>query len=414
MSTAAQRLADLVRDEGRRVLATLVRTTGSLTVAEDAVADAVETALRRWPVTGVPDEPRAWLTTVARNKALDSLRREAARTGKEADAVEIAALRAPDGPPEPSAVRDDLLRLVFTCCHPALQEQAQVALALRTLCGLGTPDVARLLVLPEGTVAKRLTRAKQKIAVAGIPYRIPDAEDLPTRLAAVATVVHLLFTAGHSGGATLVRPQLCDEAIRLGRLLVELMPDESSLQGLLALMLLTDARRSTRTDAEGRLLTLAEQDRSRWDEVAISEGIALVQGALRRSRLAAGRFELQAAIAACHAQAPTFGETDWADVVALYDALLVVEDTPVVRLNRAVAVGELDGPTAGLAELDAVPGMERWHLWHACRAELLARTGRSRLAIESWTAALECNPSPPEEEFIRARLATAGAYGEGA
>ncbi|MPQ98507.1 sigma-70 family RNA polymerase sigma factor [Modestobacter sp. I12A-02628] len=402
---AAQRLADVVRDEGRRVLATLARTTGSLTVAEDAVADAVETALRRWPVTGVPDEPRAWLTTVARNKALDTLRREAARVGKEADAVEVAALNAPEGPPEASVVRDDLLRLVFTCCHPALQVEAQVALALRTVCGLATADVARLLVLPEATVAKRLTRAKQKIAVAGIPYRVPDAEDLPARLTAVATVVHLVFTAGHSGGETLVRPQLCDEALRLARLLVELMPDESSLQGLLALMLLTDARRATRTDADGRLLTLAEQDRSRWDADAIAEGARLVEAALRRSRLGAGRFELQAAIAACHACAPSLEQTDWADVVALYDALLRVEDTPVVRLNRAVAVGELAGPAAGLAALEAVGGLGRLHLWHACRAELLARLDRRGEAVAAWQQALDCRPSPPEEDFIRRRLA---------
>ena len=411
MSTAAQRLADVVRDEGRRVLATLVRTTGSLTVAEDAVADAVEVALRRWPETGVPDEPRAWLTTVARNKALDMLRRETARTRKEADAADLAASTAPDEPPEPSVVRDDLLRLVFTCCHPALRPEAQVALALRTLCGLATADVARLLLVPEATAAKRLTRAKQKIAVAAIPYRVPEAEDLPDRVGTVATVVHLLFTAGHSGGETVVRPQLCDEAIRLGRLLVDLLPDEAQLQGLLALMLLTDARRATRTDGHGRLLTLAEQDRSRWDHDAIAEGQALVQAALRRSRLAAGRFELQAAIAACHAQAPSLEQTDWADVVALYDALLRVEDTAVVRLNRAVAVGELTGPAAGLAAMDAVPGLERLHLWHACRAEQLLRLGRRDLAVQAWEAALACEPSPPEAAFIRDRLARQRADG---
>ncbi|NAZ80899.1 sigma-70 family RNA polymerase sigma factor [Kineococcus sp. R8] len=414
MTDAAQRLADVVRAEGRLVLATLARTTRSLSVAEDAVADAVETALLRWPRDGVPDQPRAWLTTVARNKALDALRREAARTGKEADAVRLAQLSAPDEP-EPSAVRDDLLRLLFTCCHPALRLDAQVALALRTLCGLTTADVARLLLLPEATVAKRLTRAKQKIAVAGIPYRVPDAEELPARLDAVATVVHLLFTAGHSGGTTVVRPQLCDEAIRLGRLLVALLPDESSLQGLLALMLLTDARRATRTDEGGRLLTLAEQDRTSWDADAIAEGAALVQGALRRSRLAAGRFELQAAIAACHATATSVPGTDWADVVALYDALLRVEDTPVpvVRLNRAVAVGELAGPAAGLTALDAIAGLDRWHLWHACRAELLLRTGRQDLAVAAWERALDCAPSPPEAEFLRRRLAGTGAATHG-
>ena len=290
----------------------------------------MEVALRRWPETGVPDEPRAWLTTV---------------------------------------VRDDLLRLVFTCCPPALRPEAQVALALRTLCGLATADVARLLLVPEATAAKRLTRAKQKIAVAAIPYRVPEAKDLPDRVGTVATVVHLLFTAGHSGGETVVRPQLCDEAIRLGRLLVDLMPDEAQLQGLLAPMLLTDAR------------------------------------------LAAGRFELQAAIAACHAQAPSLEQTDWADVVALYDALLRVEDTAVVRLNRAVAVGELTGPAAGLAALDAVPGLERLHLWHACRAEQLLRLGRRALAVQAWEAALACDPSPPEAAFIRDRLAPHRADG---
>jgi RNA polymerase sigma-70 factor (ECF subfamily) len=242
-------------------------------------------------------------------------------------------------------------------------------------------------------------------AVAAIPYRVPDAEDLPDRVSTVATVVHLLFTAGHSGGETVVRPQLCDEAIRLGRLLVELMPDEAQLQGLLALMLLTDARRATRTDGDGRLLTLAEQDRTRWDPDAIAEGVSLVQAALRRSRLAAGRFELQAAIAACHARAPSLVQTDWADVVALYDALLRVEDTPVVRLNRAVAVGELAGPAAGLAALDAVTGLERFHLWHACRAELLLRLDRRDLAVRAWEDALACDPSPPEAAFIRDHLA---------
>ncbi len=401
MSSPADRLAALVRDEGRRVLATLVRTTGSLTVAEDAVSEAVLTALQRWPVDGVPDEPRAWLTTVARRKALDVLRREATRGSREQAAVELAG---PHEPPERQVVDDDLLRLVFTCCHPALSTDTQVALSLRTLCGLSTADVARLLLLPEATAAKRITRAKQKIAAARIPYRVPSAAELPSRLDAVATVVHLVFTAGHHGGDEVVRPQLCDEAIRLARLLVALMPDESSLQGLLALLLLTDARRATRSDAEGRLVLLADQDRARWDHSAIDEGCVLVEQALRRSRLRSGRFELQAAIAACHASAPAYPDTDWADVLALYDALLRVEDTPVVRLNRAVAIGELRGAAAGLAEVDAVTGLERWHLWHACRAQLLIRLGCLDEADAAYRAALGCDPTPPEAAFLHARL----------
>jgi len=401
VSSPADRLAALVRDEGRRVLATLVRTTGSLTVAEDAVSEAVLTALQRWPVDGVPDEPRAWLTTVARRKALDVLRREATRGSREQAAVELAG---PCEPPEHQVVDDDVLRLVFTCCHPALSTDTQVALSLRTLCGLSTADVARLLLLPEATAAKRITRAKQKIAAARIPYRVPSAAELPSRLDAVATVVHLVFTAGHHGGHEVVRPQLCDEAIRLARLLVALMPDESSLQGLLALLLLTDARRATRSDAEGRLVLLADQDRARWDRSAIDEGCVLVEQALRRSRLRSGRFELQAAIAACHASAPAYPDTDWADVLALYDALLRVEDTPVVRLNRAVAVGELRGAAAGLAEVDAVTGLKRWHLWPACRAQLLARLGRLDEADAAYRAALDCDPTPAEAAFLHARV----------
>lgn len=401
MTDPGERLADLVRDEGRRVLATLVRTVGDLAVAEDAVSDAAVAALRRWPVDGVPTHPRAWLTTVARNAALDTLRREARRRDKEAAAVHLAALGAAGPDDEHPA---DLLRLVFTCCHPALSQPSQVALALRTLCGLSTADVARLLLVPEATAAKRLTRARQKIAEAHIPYRVPDAEELPARLDAVAGTVHLLFTAGHAGGTALVRPELCDLALRLARQLLELMPDESTLQGLLALLLLTDARRATRTDEQGRLLRLAEQDRSRWDRAAVAEGRALVTAALLRSRLRAGRFELQAAIAACHAGAPSFAETDWHDVVALYDALLRVEDTPVVRLNRAVAVGERDGPAPGLAELDAVRGLERQHLWHACRGALLDRLGRREEAVTAYRAALTCDPSPEEAAFLRERL----------
>ncbi len=402
MPDASAVLADLVRDEGRRVLATLIRTTGSMTIAEDAVQEAAISALEHWPRDGIPDNPRAWLTTVARRKAVDAVRREAARGDKEVRAMDPTGGTAdvPD-----SVVRDDELRLVFTCCHPALSLASQTTLSLTTLCGLSVADAARLMLTSETAMARRLTRAKHKIAVAGIPYRIPSDSELPERLGAVATTVYLLFTAGVTGGDEPVRPQLCDEAIRLGRLLVDLMPDESSLQGLLALMLLTDARRETRADAEGELVLIVDQDRSRWDPALVAEGAALVEGALRRSRHRAGRFELEAAIAACHATAKTYAETDWTDIIALYDRLLEVAPTDVVRLNRAVAIGERDGPLAGLAGLDQLSGLGRFHLWHACRAELLARLNNPAGAVEAYERAAACHPPAAERRFIARRLA---------
>lgn len=398
---AAAALADVVRTEGRRVLATLVRTTGDLALAEDAVQDAVLSALERWPVDGVPREPRAWLTTVARRKAIDRVRRDANRTGKEAIMNELLV---PEPEPNASVVRDDQLRLVFTCCHPALALDTQITLSLTTLCGLTAADTARLMLVSEAAMARRLTRAKGKIATAGIPYRIPDAAELPSRLDGVTTTVYLLFTSGVSSGQVGPQSRLCDEALRLARLLLELMPDESSVQGLLALLLLTDARRSTRVDAAGDLVPLADQDRSQWDRAMIDEGLDLVQRALRRSRHRAGRFELQAAIAACHASAETFEQTDWADIVALYDLLLTVEPTDVVRLNRAVAVGERDGPQAGLAALDDVGGLARFHLWHTCRAELLDRLGRAEESVEAFRRALDCDPPAAVTRRIRRRI----------
>jgi len=402
---ASSVLADLVRDEGRRVLATLIRTTGSMTVAEDAVQEAAISALEHWPRDGVPDNPRAWLTTVARRKAVDAIRREAARGDKEVRAMDLT--NDPGDLPD-SVVRDDELRLVFTCCHPALSLANQTTLSLTTLCGLSVADTARLMLTTEGAMARRLTRAKHKIAVAGIPYRIPPDAELPERLEAVATTVYLLLTAGIAGGDQPVRPQLCDEAIRLGRLLVELMPDESSLQGLLALMLLTDARRATRTDAEGELVLIADQDRSRWDASRIAEGATLVEAALRRSRHRAGRFELEAAIAACHATAKSYAETDWSDIIALYDRLLELTPTDVVRLNRAVAVGERDGAQAGLDELDQLSGLDRFHLWHACRAELLLRLGRTSEAAAAFDAAVACDPPAADRRHLERRLAALG------
>ena len=399
---AASALAEVVRDEGRRVLATLIRTTGSVTVAEDAVQEASIAALEHWPREGVPDNPRAWLTTVARRKAVDAIRRDANRSDKEVRAMDLTG-PAPDLPD--SVVRDDLLRLVFTCCHPSLSVAAQTTLSLNTLCGLSVADCARLLLTTESTMARRLGRTKQKIAIAGIPYRIPSDAELPARLDAVASTAYLLFTAGIAGTEDAVRPELCDEAIRLGRLLVDLMPDESSLQGLLALMLLTDARRTTRVDAAGDLVLLADQDRSQWDAALIAEGLPLVERALQRSRQRAGRFELQAAIAACHASAASYAETDWADIVALYDALLVVEPTEIVRLNRAVALGEGDGPLAGLAALDELTGLDRFHLWHACRAELLARLGRTEQSVNAFRRALECGPPTADQRHLERRIA---------
>jgi RNA polymerase sigma factor (sigma-70 family) len=401
---AASALAEVVRDEGRRVLATLIRTTGSVTVAEDAVQEAAISALEHWPREGVPDNPRAWLTTVARRKAVDVIRRDANRSDKEVRAMDLTG-PAPDLPD--SVVRDDMLRLVFTCCHPSLSVSAQTTLSLNTLCGLSIADCARLLLTSESTMARRLGRVKQKIAVAAIPYRIPSDAELPARLEAVASTAYLLFTAGISGAEDAVRPELCDEAIRLGRLLVELMPDESSLQGLLALMLLTDARRSTRVDAAGDLVLLADQDRSHWDAALIAEGLPLVEGALQRSRERAGRFELQAAIAAAHASAATYPDTDWADIVALYDALLVVEPTEIVRLNRAVAVGELGGPAAGLEALDELTALDGFHLWHACRAELLARLGRSDESTAAFERALACDPPAADRRHLERRIAAA-------
>lgn len=406
MNTPAEHLSAVVRDEGRRVLATLVRTTGSFAVAEDAVSEAVVTALAHWPRSGVPDNPRAWLTTVARNKALDIIRREAGRSAKEREAAELALLNRNWNEGDESAIADDLLRLVFICCHPALSVEAQVALSLRTLCGLATADVAHLMLVPEATMAKRLTRAKKKIAAANIAYRVPESAELPQRLDAVATTVYLMFTAGHHGGHTLVRPRLCDEAIRLARLLIDLMPDEPSLQGLLALMLFTDSRRATRTDQSGGLVRLEDQDRSRWDREAIEEGARLMNSALRRSDSRHSRYTIQAAIAACHAGAATYADTDWSRIVMLYDALVVVENTPIVALNRGVAVGESQGPAAGLDALDAIDSLSGHYLWHACRAVMLDRLDRAEEARSARTTALALAPSPAERAFLRAQLAS--------
>jgi RNA polymerase sigma-70 factor (ECF subfamily) len=378
------------------------------------VQDAAVAALQTWPRDGIPDDPRAWLTVTARHKAYDALRREAARPGKELAAAGGASLVAPDMAPEvldmvepDSVVRDDLLRLTFTCCHPALAREAQVALALRTLAGLDAAAIARGFLVPEATMAKRLTRARQKIAQARIPYRVPPDTELPARLASVLAVVHLIATEAHapSAGDQVARVDLEAEAVRLARLLNELMPGEPEVLSLLALLLFTAARRPARIDAAGDPVPLAAQDRSVWDQAAITEASGLLAEAARRSGGVAGPYQLQAHLSACHSTAPTYADTDWDRIVGLYDLLLSLSANPAVALNRAVAVGERDGPAAGLAALDAITGMGRWHLWHAARAEALARLGGPGQAREALRQALELAPTGPERRFLARRLA---------
>ncbi|MCX5287083.1 MULTISPECIES: RNA polymerase sigma factor [unclassified Streptomyces] len=400
--TAGDALARLVREEGTRVLATLVRVTGSVDLAEDAVQDAAVRALQTWPRDGVPDNPRAWLLVTAKRRAIDIIRRETRRAGKEADAV---ALLDP-APEPPETVRDDLLRLVFTCCHPSLSPEAQVALALRTLGGLSTQEVARGLMVPEATMAKRLTRARQKIAQAGIPFRVPAAEDLPGRLATVAATMYLIFNEGYApgAGADLVRGELTSEAVRLARLLAELMPDEPTVLGLLALLLLHDARRAARTDDHGQPVLLADQDRTRWNKGMIKEGVELLGTALRRTPDRPDVYVVQAAIAACHALAPSYTDTPWDAVISWYDVLLTVHDTPIVRLNRAAAVAERDGPDSGLELVDAIGGLEHYAWWHASRAELLQRTGRPEAAQAAYQRAVALGMSRPQTEHLGRRI----------
>lgn len=385
---ARRALVQLVRDSGRDVLATLARTTGDLGLAEDAVQDAVVRALETWPRDGVPDNPVGRLRVVARNRAVDLVRREATRRPKEAAAVDPSDDRDPDadldagldvdGELEGSSLDDDLLRLVFTCCHPTLAPTSQVALALRTLCGLDVAEVARALLVSEAAMARRLGRARAKIRDARIPYRVPSDAELPDRWAGVLATVYLVFNEGYaaSSGADVVRRPLVEQAVRLARLLVRLQPDDPDALGLLALVLLQDSRRDARLDDDGRPVLLADQDRSRWDRAAITEAVPLVGEALRRSPDRPPSYVVQAAIAACHALAPSYEETDWAAVVSWYDVLLTLDDGPVVRLNRAAAIAHRDGPAAGLALVEGIDGLEDYPWWHASRAELLRRLGR--------------------------------------
>ena len=399
---ARRALTLLVRESGRDVLATLARTCGSLALAEDAVQDALVRALDTWPRDGVPANPVAWLRLVARRRVIDLVRREAARTGKEESAVDPTTWLDDEPEPEPSVVDDDLLRLIFTCCHPSLSAETQVALSLRTLCGLTTAETARALLVPEATMSKRLTRAKEKIRLARIPYRVPPDHELPDRWASVLATTYLLFNEGYaaSDGPDLVRADLVDEAVRLTRLLARLQPDDAGALGLLALMLLQDSRRPARATADGRVVLLRDQDRGLWDAARIAEAVPLVGEALRRSPDAPDRYVVQAAIAACHALAPTWEATDWAAIVSWYDVLLSIDQGPVVRLNRAAAVAERDDAAAGLALVDEIEGLDHYPFWHASRAELLRRLGRTDEADAADRRAVELPLNDAQRRFI--------------
>ena len=399
-----QHLASVVRDEGGRILAVLARATGDLQLAEDAVQDASVAAMEVWPRTGVPADPSAWLYVAARRKALDSLRREGQRHDKERAADQRQALLEQD-PPAPSVVRDDQLRLIFTCCHPALALESRVALTLRVVCGLPTPEIARALLVSEAAMAKRLTRARQKVATARIPFRVPEPADLPERMAAVCAVIHLTFTAGHSAaGRETIRADLCDEAIRLARLVSSLHPGDATVEGLLALLLLSDARRSARVDGDGGLVALADQDRTTWDQDLVAEGLARLDASLRASDGMADPYQLQAAIAACHATAPSYAATDWPELVRLYGLLAEVHPSPAVVLNAAVPIAEVRGPRAALATLEEIAPDQRAYLWHAARADMLERLGEFDAARDAFATAVAGAPSLPERDHLRRRM----------
>jgi RNA polymerase sigma-70 factor, ECF subfamily len=418
-SGAVQRAVDgAFREEWSRVVATLIRRTGDWDLAEECTQEAFAEALRRWPTDGVPQSVGAWLTTVAGNRAIDRLRRGARGT----DLLEQAGREAPpqfetdeDAMPELFAetdeIEDDRLRLIFTCCHPALPLEGRVALTLRALTGRTTAEIAKAFLVPEATMAKRLTRAKAKIAAAGIPYRVPPAHLLSERTAGVLAVLYLLFNEGYSAssGTSLIRPELCDEAIRLTRALQQLMPDEPEVTGTLALMLLQHSRRHARVGNDGELLTLEAQDRSRWEKAELEEGLRLLEAALRRRQI--GTYQLQAAIAACHARAASAAETDWSEIARLYALLEQQMPSPVVKLNRAVAVAMACDIDAGLAIIDELtndPRLDRYHLLEATRADLLRRRGDESAAAAAYERALQLTPSDVERRYLRSRLEELG------
>ena len=387
----------IFREESGRCVATLIRLFGDIDLAEDAVQEAFALALRKWPVDGLPPNPGGWLTTTARNRAIDHLRREArgrellARIAEEPDECEVSA-----GDPMP----DDRLRLIFTCCHPALSTEAQVALTLRLLGGLTTAEVARAFLVAEPTMAKRIVRAKHKIAAARIPYRVPSEAELPARLRPVLLVVYLVYNAGTNGPAG---DDLRAEAIRLARTLATLMPDEAEVAGLLAILLLTESRWPARFGPDGSIVVLRHQDRAAWDRALLDEGLAIVRALERRNR--PGPYQVQAAIHAVHAEAPSVETTDWPRILALYDLLLSMTPTPVVALNRAIALAEVEGPAAALPDVERLD-LEGYHLYHATRADLLRRLGRSGAARQAYARAAELAPTEPERAYLRDRMAS--------
>ncbi|MDR7253030.1 RNA polymerase sigma-70 factor (ECF subfamily) [Nocardioides sp. BE266] len=405
MNDAGEAVARVHHEEWARIVATLARRFGDLDIAEEAAAEAFAVAVERWPVDGVPPIPGAWLTTTAGNKALDRVRREGKRDDKQKQAHMLTDQLS--GPPEPTgAIEDERLRLVFTCAHPALAPEARVALTLRMVGGLTVAEIARAFLVQETTMAQRITRAKAKIKAAGIPYRVPEAADLPTRVDGVLTVLYLVFNEGYlasSADADPVRADLTGEAIRLTRLVAELLPDEGEVAGLLALMLLIEARRPARVSAGGELVTLDQQDRGAWDRALIAEGHALVRRRLASGQ-APGRYQVLAAINAVHTDAPDARDTDWSQVVALYDQLTRLDPSPVVALNRAIAVAELDGPQVGLAQVDALAGdLDGYHAFHATRADLLRRLGRGPEAREAYDRAIGLAGNTAEASYLTRR-----------
>ncbi len=416
-SASGSALEEVFRRESGQILATLIRATGDFDLAEEALADAVAVAVERWPVDGVPANPGGWLTTTARRRAIDRIRRDRRFASK---LTALGALYSQqehepveETPPEErhdGTVGDDRLRLIFTCCHPALSTEARVALTLRTLGGLTTPEIARAFLVAEPTMAQRIVRAKRKIRDAGIPYRIPPAHLLPERLASVLAVVYLIFNEGYSAseGERLVRKDLAEEAIRLGRVLADLMPAEPEALGLLALMLLHHARREARTDAEGDLVTLEAQDRSLWDSALIAEGQRLLDAAMLRRR--PGSYQVQAAIAALHDETAVAGETDWSQIAALYATLERLQPSPVVALNRAVAIAMAESLDAGLSRLESLAGeLEEYHLWHAARADLLRRAARYEEAAVAYSAAIARCGNEIERRYLERRLVEMGS-----
>jgi RNA polymerase sigma-70 factor (ECF subfamily) len=402
MALSRADIARIFRAEYGRAVAVLTRSFGDIDAAEEAVQDAFTTAIERWPTDGPPPSPAGWIITTARNRAIDRLRKDGSRRDRHEQAVLLQENEPSD---EDDTEHDDRLRLIFTCCHPALATSAQVALTLRLLGGLTTAEIAKAFLVPEVTLAQRLVRAKGKIRDAGIPYRIPEASELPARLVPVLAVLYLIFNEGYAAtsGAVLTRGELCTEAIRLTRVLLSELPDELEVQGLLALMLLTDARRAARVSSDGQVVLLRDQDRSQWDPAATLEGLRLVQRCLHLNR--PGPYQIQAAINATHALASSTADTNWSQIVRLYDQLLAIQPTPVVALNRAVAVAEVDGPQAALQLVDALAvELDRFYLFHAIRADLLRRLGRDQQAAASYSSAIERCENDAEREFLKQRL----------